>query len=110
MKPLEGRRPKARAVLLAMVGIVIVAVTLFRVPLATVFGLGVLLICPLLMVGMHGGGHTDGHNTSAESAEIRTGPLDRPSDAGSDVSSAPPLPPDVTGGRSANDQRREVQS
>jgi hypothetical protein len=54
-------RPKLRTVLLLVAGVVFVAVTFFRVPLATVFTLGVLLICPLLMVGMHGGGHDADH-------------------------------------------------
>lgn len=63
MTPLEARRPKLRTVVLALAGVVVVAVTLFRVPLATVFTLGLLLVCPLLMIGMHGGGH--GRHASA---------------------------------------------
>ena len=54
-------------VLIATV-LVMLAVPLFRVPLATVFTLGVLLICPLLMVGMHGG-HGGGHGDHAASAD-----------------------------------------
>jgi hypothetical protein len=76
--PLEGRRPKLRTVLLAGAGVIIVAVTL-RVPLATVFTLGLLLICPLLMVGMHGGGHGTGH-TSADG--VHADPTDRTGDQG----------------------------
>ena len=106
MTPLEGRRPKLRTVLLAAAGVVLVAVTL-RVPLATVFTLGVLLICPLLMVGMHGGGHGE-HTTSDE---VRTDPTDRTGDGGSHVRSAQTSPPrDLGIERSAQDQGREVQS
>ena len=54
-------------VLIATV-LIVLAVTLFRVPLATVFTLGVLLICPLLMVGMHGG-HGGGHGDHVDSAD-----------------------------------------
>ena len=75
MKPLQGKRPKVRSVLLPIAGMVIVAVTLSRVPLATVFALGVLLICPLLMVGMHGG-HASGHATADD---LSTGPSDQAS-------------------------------
>ena len=110
MTPLEGRRPRLRTVLLAAAGVVVVAVTL-RVPLATVFTLGVLLICPLLMFGMHGGGHGEGHTTSDE---VRTGPTDRTGrtgDGGSHVRSAQASPPrDLGKGRSVSDQRGEVQS
>ena len=106
MTPLEGRRPRLRTVLLAAAGVVVVAVTL-RVPLATVFTLGVLLICPLLMVGMHGGGHGDEHTTSDE---VRTSPTDRTDDGGSRVSALGSPPQELGIGRSANDERREVQS
>lgn len=42
-----------------MIGVAaLVAVAVFRVPLATVFTFGVLLICPLMMFGMHGS-HAD---------------------------------------------------
>ena len=66
MDALEGKAPQLRTALLTLAGVIVVAVTLFRVPLATVFTLGVLLICPLLMVGMHGGGHAGGHATHAD--------------------------------------------
>ena len=108
MKPLEGKRPTVRTVLLVIAGMVIVAVTLFRVPLATVFALGVLLTCPLLMVGMHGGRHADGHPTSDE---VPTGPSDRASDGGMGVPSVvASRPQDLGIGRSAIDQGREVKS
>ena len=105
MKPLEGKRPTIRAVLLVIAGMVIVAVTLFRVPLATVFALGVLLICPLLMVGIHGGRHADGHTTSGE---VPTGPSDRAGVGGKAPSLPASRPQDRDIDRSANDQRREV--
>lgn len=63
---MEGRHMRVRTVILVVVGLVVLAVTLFRVPLATVFTLGLLLICPLLMVGMHGGGHGGGHANSPD--------------------------------------------
>jgi hypothetical protein len=104
--PFEGRRPRLRTSLLVAAGVVVVAVTLFRVPLATVFTLGVLLVCPLLMVGMHGGGHGADHAAD----EVRSDPPDRAGDAGSRVRLAPPSPHQDLGiGRSAKDQRREVQ-
>jgi len=49
--PLEGRRPKLRTVLLALAAVV-VAVTLFRVPLATVFTLGVLALAAYGTAGL----------------------------------------------------------
>lgn len=85
MTPLEGRRPKLRIVLLAL-GAVVVAMTLFRVPLATVFTFGVLLICPLLMIGMHGGGHGAERSTADD---VREDPNDRAGDGGRRVRSAP---------------------
>jgi len=86
--PLEGRRPKLRTVLLALGGVVLVA-ALFRVPLATVFTLGVLLICPLLMIGMHGGGHGGGHGGERTTAdEVQTDPANRAGDGGRRVRSA----------------------
>jgi hypothetical protein len=56
MDRLDGPRTKAWTI--ALVGGVIVAVVmLLRIPLVTVFSFGVLLICPLLMIGMHRGQH-----------------------------------------------------
>ena len=64
----DVKRAKVRTSVLVATVLVVLAVTLFRVPLATVFTLGVLLICPLLMVGMHGG-HGGGHGDHAASAD-----------------------------------------
>lgn len=49
------RRPTIPTLLLLGAGLIVVAVAVFRVPLASVFSVGVLLICPLLMIGMHHG-------------------------------------------------------
>lgn len=69
MDRIDSKRTKPRTVVLVAAGLVVLAVTLSRIPLATVFSLGVLLICPLLMVGMHGGhggGHHGEHPASAD--------------------------------------------
>ena len=50
--------------LLIVVGVALLAMTLFRAPLPTVFTLGVLLICPLLMLGIHGD-HGKAHTPAA---------------------------------------------
>lgn len=47
-----GRRRGTLAIVL--VGAAILSVTLLKVPLATVLLVGLLLLCPLLMAGMHG--------------------------------------------------------
>jgi hypothetical protein len=103
--PLEGRRPKLRTVLLAGAGAVIVAVTLFRVPLATVFTLGVLLICPLLMAGMHGGRHGAGHNSADE---VQADPTARTGEEGRSARTLPSPPHELGLGRNATHRRREV--
>ena len=74
MDRMEGRRTKLRTVVLVAVGLAVLAVMLFRVPLATVFSLGLLLICPLLMVGMHGR-HHGGQASSSDGG--RAHPHDR---------------------------------
>lgn len=57
-----------RLTLIALVAAgAIVAVTLFRVPLGTLLFLGILLLCPLLMTRMHGGGH--GHGGPSRASE-----------------------------------------
>jgi sugar phosphate permease len=78
VNPFEGTRPRLRTVLLAVAAMTLVAVTLFRVPLATIFTLGVLLVCPLMMIGMHGGGHGADHSPADEA---QTDPTDRKVDA-----------------------------
>lgn len=69
MDRIDARRNRLAPVLVIVAGLVFLAVMLFRVPLATVFTVGLLLVCPMLMVGMHGGGHGGGHATHAD--EIR---------------------------------------
>ena len=64
----DVKRTKLGSRVLVASVLVVIAVTLFRVPLATVFTLGVLLICPLLMMGMHRG-HGGGHGDHAASAD-----------------------------------------
>lgn len=55
MDQLNGKRTRwGTLVLILAVSIAVVSVTLFHVPFATV---GLLLVCPLLMAGMHGLGH-----------------------------------------------------
>lgn len=56
----DGKPTKLRTTVVVATVLAVLAVMLFRVPLAMVFTIGVLLICPLLMVGMHGA-HSGGH-------------------------------------------------
>ena len=59
-----GRTPKRVGVALAVAaGVALVAVSVFKIPLSSVLFLGVVLMCPLLMVGMHAGGHDHGHGS-----------------------------------------------
>lgn len=67
--PKEVFRPPLAV--LAAVAVAIVAVGLFKVPLGTVLLLGLLLLCPLMMAGMHGGGHS--HGQSGGSHDDHTG-------------------------------------
>lgn len=73
MTPLPGRWPKLRRVILVVAGAVFVAVTVFRVPLATAFTFGVLTVCPFLMVGMHGGGQVEHSPTDGARAHVGGG-------------------------------------
>lgn len=56
-------------------GVALLAVTVFNVPLGTLLLLGVLLLCPLLLTGMHGGGHDQGgqHHADEEDCEREIG-------------------------------------
>jgi hypothetical protein len=67
---IDERRAKNRYLLLIGAGVVLVAVTFFRVPLATVFLLGLVLMCPLMMFGMHGG-HGGAHGTPGDDVNTR---------------------------------------
>lgn len=69
-----NRRPTIPTFLLLGAGLIVVAVTAFRVPVASVLSVGVLLICQLLMIGMHRG-HAGGHRVHASGPEhSRTDP------------------------------------
>ena len=62
------RRPTIPTLLLLGAGLSVVAVTVFRVPLVSIFSIGVLLICPVLMIGMHRG-HAGGQRGRASRPE-----------------------------------------
>ena len=52
--------------------IAVVAMVGFGVPLGTLLIIGLALCCPLMMLGMHGGGHDHGGGSSAgEASEAR---------------------------------------
>jgi len=66
------RRP---GVLLVTAGVAAAAVGLFGVPLGTVLLVGLFLLCPLMMVGMHGGGRARGsHEDDTQAAPRPDGP------------------------------------
>jgi len=48
--------------------IAVVAVVGFGVPLGTLLIIGLVLCCPLMMLGMHGGGHAHGGESPATGA------------------------------------------
>ena len=56
-------RGRVRTVLVIVALAVAAGVTVFHVPLQGIFVLGVALVCPLLMFGMHAGGH--GHDDAS---------------------------------------------
>jgi hypothetical protein len=63
--------------LVAVAVIAVVAVAGFGVPLGTLLIIGLVLCCPLMMLGMHGGGHDHGAGSSAgEASEAR--PIEGP--------------------------------
>lgn len=48
-------------------GLAVVALVALGVPLVSLLYVGVLLLCPLLMAGMHGGhGHAHGHESHSK--------------------------------------------
>lgn len=73
----SGSGKRSPLIALAAAGIVI-AVTFFRVPLGSLLFLGILLLCPLLMMRMHGGGH-DHEGTSRDAEDT---PTRRPGNVG----------------------------
>jgi hypothetical protein len=54
--------------LVAAVVIAVIAVVGFGVPLGTLLIIGLVLCCPLMMLGMHGGGHAHGGESPATGA------------------------------------------
>ena len=62
MNPVRGRSWRVPVAALASLGAAALAVGLFGVPLGIVLVVGLLLLCPLLMSGMHAGGQR--HPTS----------------------------------------------
>lgn len=59
---------------LVLIGLVVAAgVAVFRVPLQSIFVLGVALTCPLLMFGMHAGGHGHGARHGGASSPTHVG-------------------------------------
>ena len=70
MDRLEPRGRRLATFLVVGTGLIVIAVTLFRVSLASVVSVGVLLICPLLMLGMHRG-HDGRHGVHASVLDHR---------------------------------------
>jgi hypothetical protein len=75
--PRSSRRVKLRTIFVIGVGAVLLAVTLFEVPLATILLIGLWLVCPLMMMGMRGKGHGR-LDSSAPGREARRDPDERP--------------------------------
>lgn len=71
MNGIHQGRSRFGAALLIGAAAAVVAVALFQAPLATVFTFGVVLICPLMMFGMHGshGRHGHTHEDGASTAD-----------------------------------------
>ena len=57
--------------------IAVVAMVGFGVPLGTLLIIGLLLCCPLMMLGMHGGGHDKGGGSSPPEGPVPTPIEDR---------------------------------
>jgi hypothetical protein len=79
MDHIDAKRTRRLPGLVIVGGTAVLALMLFRVPLATVFTIGLLLVCPLLMVGMHTRSH--GGESAASPSEARADrkdPIERP--------------------------------
>lgn len=86
-------RAKIKPVWLVASGLAVLALVSAGVPLGSLLFVGILLLCPLLMAGMHGGhGHGGGHDAHAEEPD-RVGSSD-PGRSGTQAGSPP-----VEGGR-----------
>lgn len=69
---MEGNERRRRVGwVVGLAGALGVAVLLFGVPLGTALSVGLLLVCPLLMQGMHGHG-ARGRDEGSESRAART--------------------------------------
>lgn len=80
-----GKGTRARTVLMVVAALLALAVVLLGTPLEGILVLGLLLICPLIMVGMHGGhregdprsGRRAGHDGSSDASRAEAaGPSD----------------------------------
>lgn len=72
---IDRRRTERRYWWLALVVLAaVLAVTVFKVPLGSLLLLGVFLLCPLLMYGMHGGhGHGESGRGAQDGSATRSG-------------------------------------
>lgn len=59
---------------LAAIGVAAVAVGLFGAPLGSVLLLGLVLVCPLMMVGMHGSGSHTSRRAGVHKSQTQTAP------------------------------------
>jgi hypothetical protein len=66
-------RTQIGAFLVAVGVIAVVAVAGFGVPLATLLIIGLVLCCPLMMLGMHGGGRDHGAGPPVDGSSPRPG-------------------------------------
>src|SRR6266542_913892 len=76
------QQTKTRTVLVVVGGAALLALTVFKVPLATVLLVGVWLVCPLMMMGMHGG---HGHGNGSVSGDDSRGGEEAPAVRGDPV-------------------------
>jgi len=66
-----GDRGRARTLMVVIALVVVAGITVFRLPLTSIFVLGIALLCPLMMFRMHGGGHAHGADHGNPSAPPR---------------------------------------
>lgn len=86
-------RTKIRPAWLVAAGLAVLALVAVGVPLVSLLYVGILLLCPLLMAGMHGG-HGQAHGHEAHSQEP-----DRTESSDPGASSTRAASPPVEGGR-----------
>jgi hypothetical protein len=73
-------------------GLAVLVLVAFGIPLVSLLYVGILLLCPLMMAGMHGG-HGQGHDAHAEEPDR----LESPDPEALNARDASPSPPE--GGR-----------